>query len=230
MTSRILIVEDEPDIQDMIAMALERAGFSTLRAADGQIGFAAAIDHRPSLMLIDWMMPGVNGIELLRRLKRDERTRHIPVIMLSAKAETDNKSQGLDTGADDYLAKPFSPKELVSRIHAVLRRYEGNDASKQAILTVRELTLNDETHQVAIAGQDIAMGPTEYRLLKFFMSHPNKVYSREQLLDQVWGNAVYIDERTVDVHIRRVRKAISIHGHDELIQTVRGSGYRFSEQ
>lgn len=213
----------------MVALALERAGFSTLRAADGQQGFTAAINHHPSLILVDWMMPVVSGIELLRRLKRDERTRTIPVIMLSAKAETDNKSQGLDTGADDYLAKPFSPKELVSRINAVLRRYENSSPAGQSILKTRELVLNDETHQVTIAQQPVSLGPTEYKLLRFFMSHPNKVYTREQLLDQVWGNTVYIDERTVDVHIRRVRKAISINGHEELIQTVRGTGYRFSE-
>jgi two-component system phosphate regulon response regulator PhoB len=226
----ILIVEDEPDIQDMIALALERAGFTTFKAVDGQEGFTCAIDKKPDLILVDWMMPVVNGIELLRRLRRDPRTADIPVIMLSAKAEVDNKSQGLDSGADDYLSKPFSPKELLSRIKAVLRRYDSRNHPASSALQCRKLSLNPETHQVVINNQAVALGPTEFKLLHFFLTHPDKVYSREQLLDHVWGNNVYIDERTVDVHIRRLRKALSIDDHQELIQTVRGAGYRFSDK
>jgi len=228
-TVTILIVEDEDDIRDMIASALTLAHYRVLEAPDGQEGFSKAIDLKPDLILIDWMMPVVNGLELLRRLRRDERTREIPVIMLSAKAEIDNKTQGLDSGADDYLTKPFSPKELIARIKAVLRRHEGKQDTN-AVLTIKMLVLDASSHVVSINGQTINLGPTEFKLLQFFMRHPDKVYSREQLLDQVWGNAVYIDERTVDVHIRRLRKALSIEGHEALIQTIRGSGYRFSDK
>ena len=225
----ILVVDDEEDIRDMIALSLKTAGYHVLCANDGQEGFSIAIDQKPQLIVVDWMMPVVNGLELLRRLRRDERTDEIPIIMLSAKAEVDNKTQGLDSGADDYLSKPFSPKELISRIKAVLRRYEGKQGSTLP-LTVKNLTLDPSSHIVSIKGQAISLGPTEFKLLQFFMNHPDKVYSREQLLDHVWGNAVYIDERTVDVHIRRLRKALSIDNHDELIQTIRGAGYRFSNK
>jgi len=201
-----------------------------LRANDGQEGFALAIDQKPQLIVADWMMPVVNGLELLRRLRRDQRSADIPVIMLSAKTDVDNKTQGLDSGADDYLSKPFSPKELVSRIKAVLRRSESASSINTSILKIRKLSLDPETHQVSINNQAINLGPTEFKLLRFFLSHPDKVYSREQLLDHVWGNTVYIDERTVDVHIRRLRKALSIDNHEELIQTVRSAGYRFSEK
>lgn len=225
----ILIVEDEEDIQDVIALSLETKGFTTFRANDGLEGFTAAIDLQPSLILVDWMMPNVNGLELLRRLKRDQRTADIPVIMLSAKSEAGHKSQGLDEGADDYLSKPFSPKELVSRIKAVLRRIYPN-ASKQKIFKTKDLSLDLENHLVTIGERPLNMGPTEFKLLHFFLSHPNRVYSREQLLNNVWGSNVYLDERTVDVHIRRLRKALSIDQHEKLIQTVRGVGYRFSDK
>jgi len=224
----ILVVEDEDDIRDLIAHSLRTAGYSVLTAPDGQEGFALVIEHKPRLALVDWMMPQVNGLELLRRMKRDPRSADIPVIMLSAKTEVDNKAQGLDSGADDYLAKPFSPKELLSRIKAVLRRYEASVNS--STLTMRKLALDPESHHASISGQAIDLGPTEFKLLKFFLMHPEKVYSREQLLDQIWGNTVYIDERTVDVHIRRLRKALSIDGHEGLIQTIRGAGYRFSDK
>jgi two-component system phosphate regulon response regulator PhoB len=227
--ANILIVEDEDDIRDMIASSLKTARYEVLEARDGQEGFSKAIDLNPSLILIDWMMPVVNGLELLRRLRHDERTHEIPVIMLSAKADVDNKTQGLDSGADDYLTKPFSPKELISRIKAVLRRHEGKQEAR-SVVTAQKLTLDASSHIVSINKQQINLGPTEFRLLQFFMQHPDKVYSRAQLLDHVWGNAVYIDERTVDVHIRRLRKALSIDGHEALIQTIRGSGYRFSDK
>jgi two-component system phosphate regulon response regulator PhoB len=228
-SSRILVVDDEEDIRDMIALSLKTAGYQVLCARDGQEAFAIAIDQKPQLIVADWMMPVVNGLELLRRLRRDERTADIPIIMLSAKAEVDNKTQGLDSGADDYVSKPFSPKELLSRIKAVLRRYEGKQTSTTP-LQVKNLLLDTDSHVASINNQIINLGPTEFKLLLFFMTHADKVYSREQLLDQVWGNAVYIDERTVDVHIRRLRKALSIDQHDELIQTVRGAGYRFSNK
>jgi two-component system phosphate regulon response regulator PhoB len=226
--STLLIVEDEDDIRDLIAHSLRNAGYAVLTAHDGQEGFALAIEHSPQLILVDWMMPVVNGLELLRRLRRDPRSTGIPIIMLSAKAEVDNKAQGLDSGADDYLAKPFSPKELLSRIKAVLRRYE--PVGHRSTFVMRKLVLDPESHHVSISGQTVDLGPTEFKLLKFFLTHPEKVYSREQLLDQVWGNTVYIDERTVDVHIRRLRKVLSIDGHEELIQTVRGTGYLFSDK
>jgi len=213
----------------MITASLKAAGYNVLSAHDGQEGFSIAIDKNPQLIVADWMMPVVNGLELVRRLRRDQRTTDIPVIMLSAKAEVDNKTQGLDSGADDYVSKPFSPKELLARIKAVLRRYESKQGSTET-LKAKSLLLDPSSHIVSIDNKTINLGPTEFKLLHFFMSHTDKVYSREQLLDHVWGNAVYIDERTVDVHIRRLRLALSIDSHDELIQTVRGSGYRFSEK
>ncbi len=227
MNARILVVDDEEDIQDVVVMALQAAGFGTVTAADGQEGFVAAVDQRPDLAIVDWMMPNVNGLELLRRLRRDERTVELPVIMLTAKTEINHRTQGLDEGADDYLGKPFSPKELVSRVKAVLRRSTGQESASG--LSARNLLLDVESHRVFINGQQISIGPTEFKLLHFFLSHRDRVYSRQQLLDQVWGTNVYIDERTVDVHIRRLRKAIAVDDHDKCVQTVRGSGYRFSE-
>jgi len=227
-SSVILIIEDEEDIQELIAHGLSKTGFSLLKASNGREGFVLAVDQHPDLILLDWMMPEVNGLETLRRLRRDARTAHIPVIMLSAKVEVDNKSEGLDAGADDYLAKPFSPKELISRVNAVLRR--GGTQKKGSRQQVQQLVLDPESHVVTVEGQSVDLGPTEFRLLHFFMQNPDRVYSRSQLLDQVWGNTVYIDERTVDVHIRRLRKALEKNDHDKLIQTVHGVGYRFSKK
>lgn len=224
----LLIIEDEADIQEMIAHGLSKVGYTLLTATNGREGFVSALDHQPDLILLDWMMPEVNGIETLRRLRRDPRTENIPVIMLSAKAEADNKSEGLDAGADDYLAKPFSPKELVSRVNAVLRR--SGTQQKNNNLQARQLILNPDSHVVTIAEETVDLGPTEFKLLQFFMQHPDRVYSRAQLLDQVWGHTAYIDERTIDVHIRRLRKALEKSDHDTLIQTVHGVGYRFSEK
>lgn len=224
----LLLIEDEEDIRELVTHALAKSGFTLLEADNGRAGFVSAVDHQPDLVILDWMMPEVNGIETLRRLRRDARTAHIPVIMLSAKAEATHKSEGLDTGADDYLAKPFSPRELVSRVNAVLRRSQSQQ--KKQPLQIKELALNPDSHVVTLADEVIDLGPTEFRLLQFFMQHPDRVYSRTQLLDQVWGNAVYIDERTVDVHIRRLRKALEKNDHSQLIQTVHGVGYRFSEK
>lgn len=222
---KILIVDDEEAIREMISVALELAGFQWLEAENGQIAHSLIVDERPDLVLLDWMLPGVSGIELARRLKRDEATGEIPVIMLTAKSEEDNKIQGLDAGADDYITKPFSTRELISRINAVLRRTKGDH--NKAIL-VEGLALDPVSHRITADERPVEMGPTEYRLLEFFMTHQDRAYSRAQLLDQVWGGNVYVEDRTVDVHIRRLRKALAPHKYDHLVQTVRGTGYRFS--
>ncbi len=224
----ILVVDDEQSIRDMLAISLNVAGYNVLQAEGAREAHALIIDRHPDLVLLDWMMPGTTGLELLRRLKRDEMTEKLPVIMLTAKAEETSKISGLDSGADDYIAKPFSPRELVSRVKAVLRRV-GREELKDPI-AVGELLFDPLGHRVSISGKPINVGPTEYRLLQFFLTHQERVYSRDQILDHVWGGNVYLDERTVDVHIRRLRKAISVAGHDNYVQTVRGSGYRFSTQ
>lgn len=224
----ILVVDDEAAIRTMLCVALEAADYNVLQAENAQQAHAVIIDRRPDLVLLDWMMPGTSGLELLRRLKRDELTAKIPVIMLTARAEEDSKISGLDAGADDYIPKPFSPRELISRVKAVLRRV-GREELAQPI-AVDELLFDPLGHRVSISGQSINLGPTEYRLLQFFLTHQERVYTRDQILDYVWGGNVYLDERTVDVHIRRLRKAISVAGHDNYVQTVRGAGYRFSTQ
>ena len=222
----ILIVDDEVSIRDMLSIALDAAGYNVLQAENAQTAHSLVIDRYPDLILLDWMMPGTTGLELLRRLKRDESTEKTPVIMLTAKAQETNKISGLDAGADDYIAKPFSPRELISRVKAVLRRV-GREDLKEPII-VGDLVFDPLGHRVSIGGDYINIGPTEYRLLQFFLTHQERVYSRDQILDYVWGGNVYLDERTVDVHIRRLRKAISVAGHDNYVQTVRGAGYRFS--
>ncbi|MGB2044476.1 MAG: phosphate regulon transcriptional regulator PhoB [Porticoccaceae bacterium] len=224
----ILLVDDEAAIRDMLAIALEAADYNVLQAENAQQAHACIIDRHPDLVLLDWMMPGTTGLELLRRLKRDELTEKIPVIMLTAKAEEDSKISALDAGADDYIAKPFSPRELISRVKAVLRRI-GREELKDAII-VDQMRFDPLSHRVSIADKDINLGPTEYRMLQFFLTHQERVYSRDQILDYVWGGNAYLDERTVDVHIRRLRKAISVAGHENYVQTVRGAGYRFSTQ
>ena len=224
----ILIVDDEDSIRDMLSIALDAAGYNVLQALNAQIAHSMVVDRNPDLILLDWMMPGTTGLELLRRLKRDEITEKIPVIMLTAKAQEANKLSGLDAGADDYIAKPFSPRELISRVKAVLRRIDRADSTSPIV--VGELVLDPLEHRVSIGGVFINIGPTEYRLLQFFLTHQERVYSRDQILDYVWGGNVYLDQRTVDVHIRRLRKAISVAGYDNYVQTVRGAGYRFSVQ
>ena len=226
MTGRtILIVDDEAPIREMIAVALEMAGYECLEAGNSQEALAIIVDRKPDLLLLDWMLPGSTGIELARRLKRDELTADIPIIMLTAKGEEDNKIQGLEVGADDYITKPFSPRELVARLKAVLRR--AGPADSESLLEISGLQLDPVSHRVTIDGQPAEMGPTEYRLLQFFMTHQERAYTRGQLLDQVWGGNVYVEERTVDVHIRRLRKALG-EVYENLVQTVRGTGYRFS--
>jgi two-component system, OmpR family, phosphate regulon response regulator PhoB len=226
LTKTILIVDDEPAIRDMLRVALEMANYQVLEAGDAKEAHGLIVDNKPDLILLDWMMPGTSGMELARRLKRDDLTSTIPIIMLTAKVEEDNKIQGLDAGADDYITKPFSPRELVARLKAVLRRTDTLTTGDP--IKAGELVLDPVSHRVSIQNQPVQMGPTEYRLLEFFLTHQERVYSRSQLLDHVWGGNVYVEERTVDVHIRRLRKAIGLADHDQFIQTVRGAGYRFS--
>ncbi len=225
-TKCILIVEDEQPIREMVMFALAGAGFEVREAADSRQAQGIIAERLPDLVLLDWMLPGLSGIDFARRLKKEDLTRELPVIMLTARAEEEDTIQGLESGADDYITKPFSPRELVARIRAVLRR--GGPAAENEILSANGLSLDLASHRVSAGETLLEVGPTEYRLLEFFMSHPERVYSRSQLLDRVWGSNVYVEERTVDVHIRRLRKALEPHGHDALIQTVRGSGYRFS--
>ena len=226
----VLVVDDEFAIRDMLCMALEIAEFSCLEAENIQDAHALIVDERPDLVLLDWMLPGGSGVELLRRLKRDDATSEIPVIMLTAKTAEDNVVQGLDVGADDYITKPFAPRELIARVKALLRRSGGVDDQKK--YEVSALVLDGESRRVFLGGETLEMGPTEFNLLRFFISHPERAYTRGQLLDQVWGANVYVEERTVDVHIRRLRKALQSSSLDysELIQTVRGTGYRFSRK
>ncbi|MRI33224.1 phosphate regulon transcriptional regulatory protein PhoB [Endozoicomonas sp. OPT23] len=222
---KILIVDDEAPIREMVTVALEMAGYDCMEAADAREAHSLIVDHKPDLILLDWMMPDISGIELARRLKRSELTSEIPIVMLTAKGEEDHKIQGLETGADDYITKPFSPRELAARLKAVLRRTGGFDS--QGPIVIQGLELDPISHRVSIDGDPADIGPTEYRLLQFFLTHQERAYTRGQLLDQVWGGNVYVEERTVDVHIRRLRKALG-GSYEGYVQTVRGTGYRFS--
>jgi two-component system phosphate regulon response regulator PhoB len=226
MTRQILIVEDELPIREMIAYGLRRAGFEVREAADCRSARSLLADRRPDLLLIDWMLPDMSGLELTRLVKRETATRDLPVIMLTARATEGDKIAGLDGGADDYVTKPFSPRELLSRINAVLRRTPGS--SDEEMLEIGGLKMDRAGHRVSAGDQHIDLGPTEYRMLEFFMQNPERVFARAQLLDRIWGGNVYIEERTIDVHIRRLRKALEAVQLDGLIQTVRGAGYRFS--
>jgi two-component system phosphate regulon response regulator PhoB len=224
----ILIVDDELAIRDMLTLALEMAGYAVLQAENIRDAHCLIVDERPDLILLDWMLPGGSGIELLRRLKRDDTTRDIPVIMLTARTTEDNIVQGLDVGADDYITKPFAPRELLARLKALLRRSPAgkNEGHLQCV----ELLMDTDSHRVSLGGETVTIGPTEFKLLQFFMSHPDRAYSRAQLLDLVWGANVYLEERTVDVHIRRLRLALKTSSLDyrDAVQTVRGMGYMFS--
>jgi two-component system phosphate regulon response regulator PhoB len=222
----ILIVEDEDAIRQMIAFGLKRGGFAPCEAADVAQARAAIADQTPDLILLDWMLPDLSGVEYARALRRDPATKHIPIIMLTARADEDDKVRGLEAGVDDYLTKPFSSRELMARIKAVLRR--AAPGGEDEVLSVGALTLNAASHRVTAGGQELALGPTEFKLLRFFMANPDRVFGRSQVLDRVWGGNVYVEERTVDVHIRRLRKALEGTGCDAYVQTVRGSGYRFA--
>lgn len=225
---KILVVEDESSIRDMLRFALERAGFSVRTAQDVPNARLRIAEERPDLILLDWMMPGVSGVEYARELKASATTRDIPIIMVTARAEEEDKIRGLNIGADDYVSKPFSFPELIARIQAVLRRTMPGGEEER--LAVSGLQVDAASQRVTAKGDPVHLGPTEYRLLHFFISHPERVYTREQVLDRVWGQNVYVEERTVDVHIRRLRKALEPYGYDGMIQTVRGTGYRFSEK
>lgn len=224
----LLIVEDEEPIRDMLRFALMREGYSVAEAGDVQTARIAIADRRPQLILLDWMLPGVSGIEFARELKGQATFRDIPIMMVTARAEEEDTVRGLNLGCDDYLSKPFSFPELMARIAAVLRRT--SPGGEEERLVAGGLEVDGASHRVTADGEAIKLGPTEYRLLHFFVSNPDRVYTREQVLDRVWGQNVYIEERTVDVHIRRLRKALAPSGYDAMIQTVRGAGYRFSEQ
>lgn len=222
---RILIVDDEPDIREVLRFALEAAGFETAEAANADAAMEKIQGDPPDLLLLDWMLPGRSGLELAKQLKDAPETEGLPIIMVTARTEERDLIKGLGGGADDYITKPFSPRELIARIKALLRR-TGHRAEEK--LHVQGLQLDPSSHRVLVLGEELSVTPIEFRLLHFFMTHPERVYSRQQLLDQVWGNGAYVEERTVDVHIRRLRKILETSAHDKLIQTVRGAGYRFS--
>jgi len=219
----VLIVEDEPALVELLSYNLEKAGFQINVARDGDEALLAVEERKPDIVLLDWMLPYVSGIEICRRIRRNPDTRDLPIILLTARGEEDDRIRGLEAGADDYVVKPFSPSELVARVRAVLRRTR--PAFDKDSLTYADITMDLTTHRVSRNGEPIDLGPTEFRLLRFMMEHPGRVFSREQLLDSVWGHDVYIEIRTVDVHIRRLRKAMNLPGTDDLIRTVRSAGY-----
>lgn len=227
MTANILLVEDEPAIQELLAFNVTQCGFRAIQVVDVASATAEINRALPDLILLDWMLPDVPGVELARRLRADQRTRNIPIIMLTARTDERDKVMGLESGADDYITKPFSPRELMARIRAVLRRRVPQ--MSEETVRAQGLELSPATHRVSANGSSLELGPTEFRLLHFFMTHAERVYSRAQLLDQVWGDHVFVEERTVDVHIRRLRQALEPSGLNSLVQTVRGSGYRFSD-
>jgi two-component system phosphate regulon response regulator PhoB len=225
----VLIVDDEPDIREVMRFALESADFKALEAGHADDARKSILSDRPDLILLDWMLPGRSGLELAQQLKQSPKTRDIPIIMVSAKGDEGDRIRGLDKGeVDDYVTKPFSPRELVSRVKAVLRRSRPDQ--NNGAIEYRGLCIDHTSHRVTAHNQRLDIAPTEYRLLHFFMTHPDRAFSRSQLLDQVWGDQVYVEERTVDVHIRRLRKVLESTHHDKLLQTVRGVGYRFSEK
>jgi two-component system, OmpR family, phosphate regulon response regulator PhoB len=228
MPANILVVEDEPAIQELLALNLTQAGHNAIRALSVEQAQMLMREALPDLIILDWMLPGMSGIEFARRLKSDEFSKVIPIIMLTARGEETDKVRGLEVGADDYVTKPFSPRELNARIKAVLRRRAPQMTDDP--IEVGGLRLDPTTHRVSGNGSTLDLGPTEFRLLHYLMSNPERVHSRSQVLDRVWGDRVFVEDRTVDVHIRRLRRALSESGHEEMIQTVRGVGYRFSAQ
>ncbi len=230
MNATVLVVEDEPDIREMLVFSLEQDGYSTLQAGTSERALSLLQEEMiPDLLLVDWMLPGATGVELTRKVKKNNQLKDIPIIMLTARGDENDRVKGLDAGADDYIVKPFSPKELMARVRAVLRRTD-SPIVEEKILRVGRLKLDTVSHRVMVNGETIKLGPTEYKLLLFFLEHPERVFTRTQLLDAVWGHQVIVEERTVDVHIRRLRKALNDCGIKEYVQTVRGSGYRFSHR
>jgi len=222
----ILIVDDEPAIRDMVAFALRKSDYLPVHAGNAGEAAAAIAERVPDLILLDWMLPGASGLELARRWRREELTRDVPIIMLTARGEENDRVSGLESGVDDYVVKPFSARELLARIKAVLRR--SREDEDDGSVSVGELRIDGAAHRVRAGDRALSLGPTEYRLLHFFMTHVDRVYSRTQLLDHVWGGNAYLEERTVDVHILRLRKALEPAGLQDMVQTVRGTGYRFS--
>ncbi|MCO7226753.1 phosphate regulon transcriptional regulator PhoB [Pleionea sp. CnH1-48] len=230
MNATIMVVEDERDIREMLVFSLEQAGYSTLQAGTSEKAMSLLQEETiPDLLLVDWMLPGASGVELTRKVKKSSLFKDVPVIMLTARGEEDDRIKGLDAGADDYVIKPFSPRELMARIRAVLRRTDPGTAEEKSIEMGR-LKLDTASYRVTVDGQTVKLGPTEYKLLLYFLEHPERVFTRSQLLDAVWGHQVIVEERTVDVHIRRLRKALDPYGIENYVQTVRGAGYRFSHR
>ena len=221
----VLIVEDDSDIREMLVFTLQRGGYSVIESEDAEQALDKLGSILPDIMLVDWMLPDMEGPEFIRRIRQDKLAKNIPVILLTARGEEYDKLRGFETGVDDYITKPFSPKELLARMKALLRR-SGRD--EEETIQVKDLILDTQAHRLTVGSEPVQIGPTEFKLLEFFMKHQDRVYSREQLLDLVWGRNVYVEERTVDVHVLRLRKLLSPFGYDKLIQTVRGSGYRFS--
>jgi two-component system phosphate regulon response regulator PhoB len=226
--ARILVVDDEPAIREMIRGALRRGGFDCAEAGNAAEAHREIIATLPDLILLDWMLPGRSGLEFASDLRREAMTKGIPIIMLTARTEELDKVRGLDAGADDYITKPFSPTELLARIRAVLRRTAPMHSTE--VVEIEGLRMDPKSHRVTAAGNPVELGPTEFRMLYYFMAHPDRVNSRGQLIDSIWGDNAYVEERTVDVHVRRLRAALEPSGHDHLIQTIRGAGYRFSNQ
>ena len=224
----ILVVDDEPDIREVMRFALENADYRVIEAAHADEARKLLTNESPDLILLDWMLPGRSGLELAQQLKQSPKSRAVPIIMVSARGEEEDRIKGLDTGADDYIAKPFSPREMIARVKAVLRRAKTDEPADE--IDIGGLRLDNISHRVTAEGRPVDIAPTEYRLLHFFMTHADRAFSRSQLLDQVWGDQVYVEERTVDVHVRRLRKALETSGRDRLLQTVRGVGYRFSDK
>lgn len=225
MPARILIVEDEPAIRELVGVNLRHSGYEVMQAPDAQSAQAQIGIQMPDLVILDWMLPDVPGIDLAKRLRQDSRTRTLPILLLTARAQESDKLSGFDAGVDDYLTKPFSPRELLARIKALLRR-SGSDTVEDPI-EIAGLRLEPDAFRVSAAGSPVSLSPTEFKLLSYFMRNADRVLSRAKLLDKVWGDQVYVEERTVDVHIRRLRLALAASGHDRLIETVRGGGYRF---
>ncbi|MDX1351928.1 MAG: phosphate regulon transcriptional regulator PhoB [Thiomicrorhabdus sp.] len=225
--SKVLVIEDEAAIRDMLKFTLTSSNYRVCEATNAEEGWKAALDEKPDVILLDWMMPGTPGVTLAQRLRQNDKTKSIPIIMLTARGEEEDQVQGFNAGVDDYVVKPFSPRALVARIQAILRRQMPEQHTSDQLIA-GNMRLDLESHRFYVCEQEVKLGPTEFKLVHFFMSHPNRVFSRTQLLDHVWGVNVVVEERTVDVHIRRLRKLLEETNVADYIQTIRGSGYRFS--
>jgi len=225
--SKILVIEDEAAIRDMLKFTLSASGYEVLEADNAEDGWKIALEVMPDVILLDWMMPGTPGTSLAKRLRQNDKTAHLPIIMLTARGEEEDQVKGFESGADDYVVKPFSPRALVARIQAILRR-QTNEVEEASLITSGKMRLDIDSHRFYVDEDEIKLGPTEFKLIHFFMTHANRVFSRTQLLDHVWGVNVVVEERTVDVHIRRLRKLLEPSGVADYIQTIRGSGYRFA--